>query len=124
MRGSASRANAVHSHIMWRAIRAEVLARKGSLDPAERLARERSRWRRGSDFLLGHANALTHLSAVVRLAGRTEEVEQLLEEAVRIHDRKGNVLAARTVRAGAGGLRSAADQTGAAGTSSADSAPD
>ncbi len=119
----ASRANDVHSHIMWRAIRAEVLARQGSLEPAERLGREAVALAEGSDFLLGHANALTHLSAVVALAGRAEEAEQLREEAARIHDRKGNVVAAQKVRAGTGRVRPAADQARDVGSSSGMPAP-
>ena len=94
----ASRANDVHSQILWRAIRAKVYARRGRFDEAERLARESVALAESSDFLIAHADALADLAEVLELAGRIDEVARELEDAIKQYELKGNSLAAATCR--------------------------
>jgi hypothetical protein len=93
-----ARPNDIHSHIVWRGIRAKVLARHGDFGAAESLAREGVEFASQSDFLHSHAEALTDLAEVLHLAGRTTEVEAAVAEAIRLHERKGNVIAADKAR--------------------------
>jgi DNA-binding SARP family transcriptional activator len=88
------RENGIRGH----GIRARVLARRGELAEAEALARKAVRLGETSEFLVLHADALTDLAEVVRLAGRESEAASAMEEAVRLYERKGNVAAARKAR--------------------------
>jgi tetratricopeptide (TPR) repeat protein len=94
-----SRPNDVHSHIVWRGTRAKVLARRGDLAAAEALARQAVAFAEESDFLHSHAGALTDLAEVLRLAGRPAEAVEAVDEAIRLHEQKGNVLAVAKERA-------------------------
>jgi DNA-binding SARP family transcriptional activator/tetratricopeptide (TPR) repeat protein len=93
-----ARPNDVHSHIVWRGTRAKVLARRGELDAAEALAREAVAYAAKSDFLHSHADALTDLAEVLQLAGRTAEAAAAVDEAMHLHEQKGNVVAAARAR--------------------------
>jgi ATP/maltotriose-dependent transcriptional regulator MalT len=93
-----SRPNDVHSHIVWRGVRAKVLAQRGDFEAAEKLAREAVEYAEASDFLHSHANALTDLGEVLALAGRPEESASAIEAAIRLHEAKGNVVAVAHTR--------------------------
>jgi ATP/maltotriose-dependent transcriptional regulator MalT len=99
-----ARPNDVHSHIIWRGTRAKVLAQRGSLDAAEALAREAVAFAEESDFLHSHADALMDLAEVLRVAGRVPEAASAVEDAIRLHELKGNVLATDRARAVLQGL--------------------
>jgi ATP/maltotriose-dependent transcriptional regulator MalT len=89
----------VHSQIIARATRAKVLARRGELGPAERLAREAVDFAASSDFLVSHGHALMDLAEVLRLSARSEGAAEALEQAVALHEEKGNALGAKQARA-------------------------
>ncbi len=95
----AARANDIHSHIVWRTVRATVLANRGELDAAETLAREAVAFAAGSDFLDSHGDALTDLAAVLVIADRPSEARSALERAVGLYELKGNALSAARTRA-------------------------
>jgi tetratricopeptide (TPR) repeat protein len=95
----AARANDIHSHIVWRTVRATVLANRGELDAAETLAREAVAFAAGSDFLDSHGDALTDLAAVLVIADRPSEARSALERAVGLYELKGNALSATRTRA-------------------------
>jgi class 3 adenylate cyclase/tetratricopeptide (TPR) repeat protein len=79
---------------MWRGVRAIVLARRGELKAAERLARQAVRLSAGSEQLDSQAEALIDLAEVLRYAGRPEEASSSAMRAVRLCRRKGYVVAA------------------------------
>ena len=85
--------------IGWRRVRAKLLARRGEFGEAERLAREATARAARTDLLDDHAQALADLAEVFRLSGRPEESATALEEAIHIHEQKGNVVAADMLRA-------------------------
>ncbi len=82
------------AEIGWRRVRAKVLARRGDLEEAERLAQEATTLAARTDFLILRAQAVADLAEVLRLAGRQEESRASLEEAVRLFEQKGNVAGA------------------------------
>ena len=93
-----SRPNDVHAHIVWRGVRAKVLAHRGEFEAAEQLAREAVEYAEASDFLHSHANALSDLAEVLALGGRTDESVAAIEAAIRLHEAKGNVVAVAHTR--------------------------
>jgi class 3 adenylate cyclase/tetratricopeptide (TPR) repeat protein len=84
--------------ILWRRVRAKLLARRGQGEEAELLAREATALAARTDFLEERAEAVADLAEVLRFAGRSEESAAALEEAIGLHERKGNVVAAETLR--------------------------
>jgi DNA-binding SARP family transcriptional activator len=99
------RPNDVHSHIMWRAIRAKLFAQKGEVAMAERLARESVALAGASDFYLAHADALMDLAEVLTLRERRGEAARSVSEAIALYEQKGNGLAAARARERLAGLK-------------------
>jgi DNA-binding SARP family transcriptional activator len=93
-----ARPNDVHSQILWRSMRAKVLARRGLLKEAEQLAREAVDFASKSDFYPAHADALMDLAEVLGLAGDTEGAANAVQEALHFYGLKGNVFAAGRAR--------------------------
>ena len=87
------------SPVEWRQVRARLLARRGDLAEAERLAREAASMASRTDYLQLRARAASRLAEVLRLAGNQEESATALREAIRLHQRKGNVVAAAALAA-------------------------
>jgi class 3 adenylate cyclase/tetratricopeptide (TPR) repeat protein len=85
----------------WRRVRARLLARRGEVGEALRLAEAAVAAASRTDFLTAHATALADLAEVLRLAGHPEEAASALRAALRLFERKGNVAAARALGAAA-----------------------
>jgi DNA-binding SARP family transcriptional activator len=96
---NASRPNDVHSQIVARATKAKVLALRGELAEAERLAREAVAFAEEGDFLHSHGEALTDLAEILELAGRSEEAAGAIRRAIALHEQKGNILAIEQAKA-------------------------
>jgi tetratricopeptide (TPR) repeat protein len=84
--------------MIWRQVRAKVLARRGQHADAERLGREAIAIAEGTDFLNGQGDANADLAAVLSLAGRAEEAAEALEQALERYERKGNIVMAARMR--------------------------
>jgi predicted ATPase len=82
----------------WRGVRATILARRGGLAEAERLARQAVSIAERTDFLNQRAEALVVLGAVLGQRERHEEACAALSEALRLYEQKGNLVAAERVR--------------------------
>ena len=95
----ACRPNDVHSHILWRSIRAKLLARRQQFDEAEALAGEALDLAGGGDFLPAHAGALEDYAKVLHMAGRADEARAALERSLALYEQKVNLLGADRVRA-------------------------
>jgi hypothetical protein len=63
------------------------------------LARQAVEIAERTDFLGFHADALSGLAEVDRLGDRPEAATEALASAIRLYERKGNVVAARRARA-------------------------
>jgi class 3 adenylate cyclase/tetratricopeptide (TPR) repeat protein len=88
----------VDAQVGWRAVRAKLLARRGDLADAEALAREASALAARTEDIELRAKALGDLAEVLCLAGRVGESTAALTEALRLHERKGNVPAAAALQ--------------------------
>jgi tetratricopeptide (TPR) repeat protein len=88
----------VTSGMLWRQVRAKLLARARRLDEAERLAREAVGLGEKTDMLNWHAHALTDLAEVLVRDRRDEEGRAALEQAAALYARKGNLVSAANAR--------------------------
>jgi class 3 adenylate cyclase/tetratricopeptide (TPR) repeat protein len=86
------------TQIKWRALQGIVLARRGEIDEATRLAREAVALAERSEQLDSQAEALADLADVLQRAGAVHEAVQHAERALTLYERKGNVVAAARVR--------------------------
>jgi tetratricopeptide (TPR) repeat protein len=82
----------------WRAVRAKVLARRGMTGEAEALAREAaSLAEQTSDYLM-RPDVFMDLAEVLAIAGRTDEAIELIHDALRLYEKKGNLVSAERAR--------------------------
>jgi tetratricopeptide (TPR) repeat protein len=80
------------------AMKATILARRGELDEAERLARDAATRSEQTDFLNWHGDVLLDLAEVLRAAGKPEEARTAVEQALALYEQKGNVVSANAAR--------------------------
>ena len=98
--------------VQWRAVRAKLLARLGESDEGERLAREAVVLAEETpDFLLLRGDALLDLAEVLVAAGRPAAAVPAIEKALRLYERKGNVVSASAARARLTQIREATQST-------------
>jgi ATP/maltotriose-dependent transcriptional regulator MalT len=83
----------VYSQVLWRGVRAKVLAAGGERVDAERLAREASVLAGTTDFLLLRWHALMNQTEVRLIAHDGPAAEAALIEAIHLAAQKGNVVA-------------------------------
>jgi predicted ATPase len=83
---------------MWRCVQAAVLAGRGEVDEAERLAREAVAIGERTDFLNYRADMLVRLAEVLARRGQAEEAEAARAEGLRLYERKGNLVASGRLR--------------------------
>ncbi len=82
-----------------RSARGRAAAALGRGAEGERLAAEAVALVDETDFLIDRADARMVLADILRSAGRSEEAAQLLEEALRLHERKGNLVSSQRAAA-------------------------
>jgi class 3 adenylate cyclase/tetratricopeptide (TPR) repeat protein len=88
----------VVSQMLWRQVRAQVLARRGEHEQAEQLAGEAVSLVEETDMLNFHGNALADLAEVYAVAGRAEDCRAQLGQALVLYEQKGNLVAAERAR--------------------------
>ena len=98
----------LYTQILWRQVRAKVLARYGDFAEAERLAREAVAIGERTDMLDQQGSTHADLAEVLSLAGRSKEAAEALEQALARYNRKGNLVAARRIAARRAELRTVA----------------
>ena len=86
------------TQVIWRRVRAKVMARQGRIDKAEDLAREAVTISASTDFLNIRADALVDLAKIYHQAGRLDETKAALAEGVALYEQKGNRVAAGKAR--------------------------
>ena len=89
----------IHSQIPYRGALAKVLARRGELGEAERLARDAVRLAEATDWLSLHADALVDLATVLGQAGRFHDALPVIRAALGLYRRKGNRASAARAQA-------------------------
>jgi tetratricopeptide (TPR) repeat protein len=87
-----------YTQMLWRQARAKVLARRGDLPDAERLAHEAVAICERTEMLDAQADAYADLAEVLSLAGRHREAGQALEQALERYERKQNLVMAERTR--------------------------
>jgi predicted ATPase/class 3 adenylate cyclase len=97
--------NDVWSQLLWRSARAKVAARRGKFIDAVTMAREAVQIAEQTDLLNGQADVLVDLAEVLTLEGQLEEAHELLDEAARRYEQKGNLVSLRSVRPRGEGAR-------------------
>jgi class 3 adenylate cyclase/tetratricopeptide (TPR) repeat protein len=88
----------VYSQLLWRGVRAKVLAGRDDVEAAERLAQESVGLVNGTDFLHGHWYAWITLAEILQQAGRAEEARAAGANAVRAAEDKGHLVRAKLAR--------------------------
>ena len=86
------------TQMLWRQVKAKVLARQGVHGEAERLAREAIAIADQIDLANLRGDAYLDLAEVLALAPKNDEAVPALEHALEIFDRKGNLVSAQRVR--------------------------
>jgi class 3 adenylate cyclase/tetratricopeptide (TPR) repeat protein len=86
------------SQVIWRGVRAKILAHEGRCAQAEAVAREAIALLEPTDLLSHHGDAMLDLAAVLRTCSGTDAWEGALREAIALHDLKGNVVTAERAR--------------------------
>jgi tetratricopeptide (TPR) repeat protein len=83
------------TQMLWRQVRAKVLARRGEHAEAERLARDALAIAEETDMLNAQGDVYTDLAEVLLLAGRPQEAGAAFEQALERFERKGNRVSAQ-----------------------------
>jgi predicted ATPase/class 3 adenylate cyclase len=89
----------VLTRALWRGVKASLLARRGGLPEAERMARQAVALADRTDFLNHRAEALVVLGTVLGAQAREEDARAALAAALDLYERKGNLVTAGQVRA-------------------------
>jgi len=84
---------------LWRSVLAMLEAREGRPEEGIRLADEAIAMRRQSDALVLLADALDDFGEVLRFSGHDDESRAVRNEALRLYERKGDIVSAGRVRA-------------------------
>lgn len=104
------------TQIIWRSVRARILATRGRLKAAESLARYAVSLAAKTDFLSHHADALLDLAHILQRAGRREEANASAIEALSLYEQKGNSVAGAAARSLLAQLSQRHDDTRQPGT--------
>jgi tetratricopeptide (TPR) repeat protein len=94
----------IASQARGRAVKAKLLAAKGDYEAADHLAREAVGLSDDTDDLFQRGQVLMALAEVLRLGGRDADAVPVLQQAVEVSERKGNIVTAREARARLAGL--------------------
>jgi tetratricopeptide (TPR) repeat protein len=96
------------TQMLWRQLRAKVLARRDAHAEAERLAREAVAIGQDTDMLDAQGQAHADLAEVLLLAGKADEAATALEQALAHFERKGNLVSKQRAQTRLAELRAAA----------------
>jgi DNA-binding SARP family transcriptional activator/predicted ATPase len=85
----------IPAQVIWRRVRARLLAQREKLDAAEALARQAVKLAMRTDFVTAQGDALVDLGAVLDGAGRNADAETAMRKALELYVAKGNIVSAR-----------------------------
>lgn len=88
----------VWTQLLWRQVRAKVLAHRGKHAEAERLALEAVAVGEETDMLDAQGDVYADLAEVLILTGKSTEAAAALEHALARYERKGNLVMAGRMR--------------------------
>jgi tetratricopeptide (TPR) repeat protein len=96
------------TQMLWRQVRAKVVARRGEHADGERLAREAVAIGERTDTLNDQGDTHADLAEVLLLAGKPGEAAAALEQALERYQRKGNLVSTQHAQTRLAELRDAA----------------
>ena len=96
---SAAANDDLDARLAWQPVRAKLLARRGEHADAERTARAAVVAAQSTDALNQCARVLLDLAEVLRLCGQENDAPELIEEARRSYEQKGNLAGADRIAA-------------------------
>ena len=96
------------TQMLWRQVRAKVLARRGEHAEAERLAREAVAIGEETDMLDAQGDTYADLAEVLLLAGKPDEAAAALEQALARYERKGKLVSTQRAQTRLAELQDAA----------------
>lgn len=96
------------TQMLWRQVRAKVLARRGEGEEAERLAREAVAIGEETDMLDQQGDAYADLAEVLLIGEKADEAVAALEQALERHERKGNIVSTQRAQTRLAELQEAA----------------
>jgi class 3 adenylate cyclase/tetratricopeptide (TPR) repeat protein len=99
-----------YTQMLWRQVRAKVLARRGETGEAERLAREAVAVGQETDMIDVQGDTHADLAEVLLLAGKPDEAAAALEQALERYERKGNLVSAQRAQTRLAELQDAASR--------------
>jgi class 3 adenylate cyclase/tetratricopeptide (TPR) repeat protein len=88
----------IDAQVLWRAVRAPIIARAGAIEEAEGMARAAVDMARQTELPDLNASALMELATVKRLAGHADAARAALDEAIGIYVAKGDRASERRAR--------------------------
>jgi class 3 adenylate cyclase/tetratricopeptide (TPR) repeat protein len=94
----AGAADDIVTQVIWRGVKAKILAGEGRCDQAEALAREAVALVEPTDLLSDHGDAMLDLAEVLRACRRTEESARAARAGLSLYEAKGNVVAVMRAR--------------------------
>jgi class 3 adenylate cyclase/tetratricopeptide (TPR) repeat protein len=97
-----------YTQMLWRQVRAKVLARRNEHVEAERLAREAVAIGEETDMLSAQGDTHADLAEVLLLGGKPDEAAAALEQALAQYERKGNRVSTQRAQTRLAELRAAA----------------
>jgi tetratricopeptide (TPR) repeat protein len=86
------------TEVIWRGVKAKILAHQGRLEDAETLARDAVRLVAPTDLLSHRGDAMLDLAEVLRMDSRTDEYHSVVQTALSLYEKKGNVIGAARAR--------------------------
>jgi class 3 adenylate cyclase/tetratricopeptide (TPR) repeat protein len=86
------------THVIWRGVKAKLLARDGKFEQAEALAREAVDLVEPTDLLSHRGDAMLDLAEVRRMCSRTDTYHPAAQIALSLYEQKGNVVGAARAR--------------------------
>jgi class 3 adenylate cyclase/tetratricopeptide (TPR) repeat protein len=90
----AAAAEDIVTQVIWRGVKARLLAREGELDEAEALAREAVALVERTDLLSHRADAMLDLADVLRTRSHIRAYQTAARAALSLYERKGNAVGA------------------------------
>jgi tetratricopeptide (TPR) repeat protein len=82
----------------WRAVESRVLAERGVIEEAERLAREAVDLAETTEYMRNRADGLFDLGVVLAAAGKNTEAAEAFADSLRLWERKGDLVMAAETR--------------------------
>jgi tetratricopeptide (TPR) repeat protein len=86
------------TQVLWRSVRAKVLAQGGQLEEAEALGRQAVELIAQTEDVVTHTNTLVDFAEVLRATGKHDEAAMALRNALALSERKGDVVSSTRVR--------------------------